>query len=238
MGVIVKTLVYTTLIVSCSEQFVFPDRLGHAWNRKLSPSVLSRTEFQNRRAGDEINYPDMEQVNVINDERSNRKYLNTNIYCETGDDYCSEPLVYPSSDIAKALSTQKSVVKSMFDTSLPKIQARSGFNSIHHMENVCSMSTSHIMPRAAKNKNGEFKFLVNGGKGAEEYIQLVQISQCLGAGESCGHGNIFSREVTECKQEFSDHKLVALDEEGQELIIDTFSFPSCCSCYMHTGLEV
>ena len=94
------------------------------------------------------------------------------------------------------------------------------------------------MPKAAKNKKGQFKFLVNGGEGAKEYIQLVKISQCMRAGESCGHGNIFTRHVTECRQEYSDHKMVALDEEGEELVIDTFSFPSCCSCYMQAGMEV
>jgi len=36
--------------------------------------------------------------------------------------------------------------------------------------------------------------------------------------------------VTGCRQEYADHKLVAVDEEGQELIVDTFRFPSGCTC--------
>ena len=103
---------------------------------------------------------------------------------------------------------------------------------------MCGVTSSHIRPKAAKNKKGRFKFLVNGGEGTEDYIQLVKISQCLGEGEVCGKGKIFTRDVTECMQEYTDHKLVALDEEGKELVVDTFSFPSCCSCFMQTGLEL
>jgi len=158
--------------------------------------------------------------------------------CGNGTDFCSDPITYPSKAIRKALRKQKRVIKSMFDTDLFRLRFRSGIDLYHGGENVCSMSTTHIMPKAARNKKGQFKFLVNGGEGSEDYIQLVKISQCLGAGEACGKGKIFTREVTECRQEYTDHKLVALDEEGKELIVDTFSFPSCCSCIMQTGLEL
>merc|ERR1712013_878173 len=86
--------------------------------------------------------------------------------------FCSDPAGYPARNIAKALHRQKDSISSMFDNNL-SLQARAGLDTVTHMENICGMTTKHIMPKAAKNKKGEFKFLVNGGAGTEEYIQLV-----------------------------------------------------------------
>jgi len=178
------------------------------------------------------------EKNLLRNDFSALNFIEDQPVCGNGTDFCSDPIAYPSKAIRKALRKQKRVIKSMFDTDLFRLRFRSGIDLYQGGENVCSMSTTHIMPKAARNKKGQFKFLVNGGEGSEDYIQLVKISQCLGAGEACGKGKIFTREVTECRQEYADHKLVALDEEGKELIVDTFSFPSCCSCIMQTGLEL
>jgi len=178
------------------------------------------------------------EKNLLRNDFSSLNFIEDQPVCGNGTDFCSDPIAYPSKAIRKALRKQKRVIKSMFDTDLFRLRFRSGIDLYQGGENVCSMSTTHIMPKAARNKKGQFKFLVNGGEGSEDYIQLVKISQCLGAGEACGKGKIFTREVTECRQEYADHKLVALDEEGKELIVDTFSFPSCCSCIMQTGLEL
>ena len=178
------------------------------------------------------------EKNLLRNDFSALNFIEDQPVCGNGTDFCSDPIAYPSKAIRKALRKQKRVIKSMFDTDLFRLRFRSGIDLYQGGENVCGMSTTHIMPKAARNKKGQFKFLVNGGEGSEDYIQLVKISQCLGAGEACGKGKIFTREVTECRQEYADHKLVALDEEGKELIVDTFSFPSCCSCIMQTGLEL
>ena len=99
-------------------------------------------------------------------------------------------------------------------------------------ENICGLTTEYIMPRAAKNKEGQFRFIVNHPEGGgEQYIQLVRVARCEGAGEECGWGLLAGRE-TRCQQEFLDHKLVALSESGEQLVIDTFTFPSCCTCLM------
>jgi len=97
--------------------------------------------------------------------------------------------------------------------------------------NICDLSTSYIRPRAAKNKDGKFRFIVNHPDGDDEYIQLVRVSTCSSAGSECGRGRLEGAGVrTRCQQEYSDHKLVSLDESGEELVVDTFSFPSCCTC--------
>jgi hypothetical protein len=101
-------------------------------------------------------------------------------------------------------------------------------------ENICGLTTEYIMPRAAKNKDGQFRFIVNHPEGGgEQYIQLVRVARCAGAGEECGWG-VMAGVKTRCQQEYLDHKLVALSEDGEELVIDTFTFPSCCTCLMKT----
>ena len=128
----------------------------------------------------------------------------------------------------------------MFDTDdhRPPQGDRSGFDTVFARRKVCDMTTRY-RPKAAKNTAGQFMFLVNDVKeDEEEHVQLVRVGQCMGEGEECGKGKIFTRQATQCKQEFLDYKLVALDVLGKELVVDTFSFPSCCSCYAQVGLEL
>ena len=58
-----------------------------------------------------------------------------------------------------------------------------------------------------------------------EDTRVKIINQCL-------HYLHFIRHVTVCKQEYMDHKLVAISPDQSHVVIDTFSFPSCCSCHI------
>jgi len=180
--------------------------------------------------------------------------------CSDGEDYCQQTSSYPASKIAKALEKENSaLLRNMLKqgnvtkTSKPQATSRmrpmkehnsafmlrSGlidFRSTEPVqsrtepepeyEKVCHSLTEDIFPRSAKNKEGQYRFIVNGGPG--EYVQTVSISKCVGAGLSC---NVDSDEETECRQEYIEHKLVSLDETGQQLELDTFPLPSGCSCY-------
>ena len=106
------------------------------------------------------------------------------------------------------------------------------------VENICHTHTKHVTPRAAKNKAGQFVFIVNSPEGSEEYIQLVRVTTCASAGLPCAQGQLAGVKTTMCRQEYSDHKLVALSETGEELVVDTFSLPSCCSCVIDNSLEL
>merc|ERR1712078_156802 len=169
--------------------------------------------------------------------------------CPEGEFWCDTPLEYPDQAILKAVSQQKKTFKEMFDTkpekenfSIPKnetlwtlLATRTNFvdydRDDEEFTNICDLSTSYIRPRAAKNKDGKFRFIVNHPGGDDEYIQLVRVSTCSSAGSECGRGRLEGAGVrTRCQQEYSDHKLVSLDESGEELVVDTFSFPSCCTC--------
>jgi len=101
-------------------------------------------------------------------------------------------------------------------------------------EKVCNSLTEEIFPQRAKNKKGQYRFIVNGGDGLEEYVQTVTISKCVGAGLRC---NVDSQDETECRQEYIEHKLVSLDQSGKQLEVDTFPLPSGCSCYKRSLFE-
>ena len=70
---------------------------------------------------------------------------------------------------------------------------------------------------------------------SEEYLQLVKVTTCMADGEECAQGRLLRSISTMCKQEYLDLKLVVLSEE---LVVDTFSFPSCCSCVFNNILEL
>merc|ERR1711892_519310 len=149
-------------------------------------------------------------------------------FCPDALDWCDEPFDYPENTILKAVAKQKKAIKTMFNNEdIPVPDNNSSDIGLRmfepQFENICDVDTTYIKPRAAKNKEGKFMFIVNHPEGADEYIQL---------------GRVASSVSTQCHQEYLDHKLVALSATGEELVVDTFSFPSCCTCLMNTGLEL
>jgi hypothetical protein len=167
--------------------------------------------------------------------------------CHNNTDYCLDPPLYPGRNIHDAVEKSGNIIKSMFFHHKP-ILLRSSFdifnatyddydyNSIEEDDetynNVCEMETDFIRPRVAKNIDGEFKFIVNLPMDDDKFVQIVRVGHCVGAGLECGGGDIFSESVTMCKQNYMEHKLVAANTAGDEVIIDTFRFPSCCTCHV------
>jgi len=172
-------------------------------------------------------------------------------YCLHGGDWCEDPADYPEDTIKKAVDKQKTALKIMFDEQKDILSPETEVNETSgndtsillrsfdlEYENICDVNTQYIKPRAAKNKKGMFMFIVNHPEGVDEYIQLVRVVTCSAVGEACGQGRLASSVDTECHQEYLDHKLVALSATGEELVVDTFSFPSCCTCLIKTGYEL
>jgi len=175
--------------------------------------------------------------------------------CPGTEDWCDSPTDYPDQAILEAALRQNNTLGSLFDSKLlvkekevptettqNSVQSRKGLPEfeefVDDMINICSVKTEYIMPRAAKNKEGEFKFIVNHPEGGEEYVQQVRVNICRAAEQSCGHGLLAGSGVnTKCRQEYSDHKLVSLSATGEELQVETFRFPSCCTCYVSQFTE-
>merc|ERR1711936_827798 len=123
--------------------------------------------------------------------------------CAGYEDWCDSPADYPDQAILAAALRQNNTLGSLFDSKLlvkekevpterpglalfSSVQPRKGFPQFEEfveddMINICSVKTEYIMPRAAKNKDGEYKFIVNHPEGGEEYVQQVRVNICRAA---------------------------------------------------------
>ena len=148
--------------------------------------------------------------------------------CQSDELWC-DPTNYPDFIMKSILSSDLKVTQ-FLDKNKPILEPRIS-NFDFDFENVCNEHTEYIFPRAAKNKDHKWMFIVNRLEGDTEahYRQMVKLTKCASPGFECGEGEVFAAE-TKCVQEYSDHKLVALNETENDLIVDTFSFPSCCLC--------
>ena len=191
------------VLVSCASQcfgFIFPDQYKVIRNnsQNISDGDLVKKILNNKFKMTELlltNISDAELINEIGDESVSGPF------CENGEDWCTSPrLNYPARTISKAFAKQGSTLKSMFTADILDV-ARARFGDLEQeSDNVCTSVSRHIRPRAAKNKAGEWMFLVNGFEAedeGDELVQLVATSECLGHGASCGHGLFFSGQVRE-----------------------------------------
>ena len=186
-------------------------------------------------------FPNSKRYLLLKEKAENNEVLARERGCPEGEVYCEVPLSYPSSKIARALEkVDSSFMRSLLNTTVDTeeldlardIAVRDFILSRTlpepEFERVCTTKREFIQPRQAKSKSGDYRFIVNGGEGLEESVQRVSIIKCLGAGQRC---EVDSEHVTECRQEHAEHRLVALDEKGEQLVMETFMFPSGCSCY-------
>merc|ERR1711970_115853 len=128
---------------------------------------------------------------------------NQSTICPDDLDWRDEPYHYPEHDILKAVAKQNKAVKIMFDQDdVPVPKNKTTEISLRmfesEFENICDVDTTYIKPRAAKNKEGKFMFIVNHPEGADEYIQLVRVATCISAGEECGQGRLASSVTPQC----------------------------------------
>jgi len=139
-----------------------------------------------------------------------------------------------ASILAQPSQSRNPAVKSIFSSS-----ERDGQSGLEDLETaVCGSYWSYVFPKRAKNKNGEYKFILNSPKPGE-LAQGVRIVVCLGANEPCnfgGYTDFVSRLLkTVCKQQFNYIRLLAFSNDPQDgkdpVEVDTFQFPSACVCF-------
>jgi Spaetzle len=98
--------------------------------------------------------------------------------------------------------------------------------------NMCNTVNRVIYPQAGRTHNGKLLFIVNQGP----YRQGVRIELCLQPKKPCRMSENFPLGyTTSCKQLFSYHYLISLDENGAA-VRDVFKFPVCCKCYFERRL--
>merc|ERR1711935_45995 len=153
-------------------------------------------------------------------------------------EWSTEAKDYPDRTMTMLVEEDTGLLKSFLDNEItPRISNDfEAFGIDDIFEHACDLEKEFVYPKAATNKAGKSMWIVNRPAGAEEYIQVVEVTKCKGEGFSCNLGQT-PGQTTVCRQEYHDQKLVALDERGEELLVDTFSFPSCCSCMLLRSLE-
>jgi len=177
------------------------------------------------------------------------KCLNGNSYCESEEDY-------PDNIILRALEKNKELSVDLFQQLYDSkckdpIQTR-GFNIDE--EQLCYGIPKIIYPRKAKNLDEKWRYVVN----IDNYTQSVEIEECHNfndydeeepsAGDSVQFGEkkeptdfgvcLYSGaqgnnpDLTVCRQIYTEHKLLALDPEKGQLLVDSFKLPSACACFV------
>ena len=223
----------STLVCLTCQRFVFPDdHILH--QRKLSHKFEKLLSRKHGKDSSEENSSE-ELRNEIDDSVESYRAA-----CRDNAPFCSDPDHYPESEIKSALKRQHKTmagilkpVKSARSSVAPvQLQGRQGLVE-REWHNLCDTNTTFIFPRAARNMEGEHRFLVNidtalSEDDLSEYQQMVRVTTCAGAGAGAGRCGGVAGLETRCRQEYAEHKLVAL--RGGELVLDNFSFPSCCSC--------
>ncbi|CAH1142637.1 unnamed protein product [Phyllotreta striolata] len=94
---------------------------------------------------------------------------------------------------------------------------------------ICSVRTQYIIPKAALNNKGNWRYVANMPEIDTKVTQLVKTEIC--ASQTCdGICSIPDGYTSRCEQKFVQKRLVALEAEGNRLYTDVFWFPSCCLC--------
>jgi len=191
-------------------------------------------------------------------ERKRRQTGFVPLHCSSGngETYCEdEDEDYPINSVMKALDKNNELsaelFQQLFDSQCKPLQTRGEFYIDE--EQVCYGEPKIIFPRKAKNLDEKWRYVVN----IDNYTQSVEIEEChnfnseyqpgfaeeedsVQFGEkkvaedfgvclySGSEGNDPS--LTSCKQIYTEHKLLALSEEGQ-LLVDSFKLPSACACF-------
>merc|ERR1712154_223001 len=99
--------------------------------------------------------------------------FNSSRLCPENEDWCDSPADYPEDTILAAALSQDNTIRSLFDSQA--VQPRKALTEFGQfvaddMENICSVRTDYILPRAAKNKDGEYKYIVNHLQGGREVL--------------------------------------------------------------------
>jgi len=202
------------------------ERMTNSWSRQNSSRMTGEVRWQ-------------DNDGRIMDNEVEGRWSKDGGLCGDGSSYCDHPMDYPETIIAKAMKKQKmtDIMNTMFDLEQPEIEVRSR-ERFDEFENVCESVERTIAPRVGTNSQNQQRYLVNGQSGLEEMdtlVRTVHVVECLGSQqdgsrEECGAGLVFGGTRTECKQEYMEQRMVALDMERGELVVETFRFPSCCSC--------
>ena len=93
------------------------------------------------------------------------------------------PSKYPDEQVIQILSRNESI-NQFLDQDQSVFLNKKSF-TISNYENICEEQIGYIYPKAAKNRKGEFMFIVNNPGGSSKHRQKVTVKTCSRPDEEC-----------------------------------------------------
>lgn len=143
--------------------------------------------------------------------------------------FCESVNNYPKIDLKKDIKMSLSDFREIFGSE--SIEGRKTYQDDDDVveERVCRRIPKIVYPQMARNQASQWRYIVND----VEYVQAVVSEICEREGRPCSYmDNLPEGTYSRCRQKYSYKKLLAIHPTEQKTYMDTFSFPSCCACYV------
>ena len=143
--------------------------------------------------------------------------------------FCESVNNYPKIDLKKDIKMSMSDFREIFGSE--SIEGRKTYQDDDDLveERVCRRIPKIVYPQMAKNQANQWVYIVND----VEYVQAVVSEICEREGKPCSYmDSLPEGTYSRCRQKYSYKKLLAIHPTEQRTYTDTFSFPSCCACYV------
>ncbi|XP_013779330.2 protein spaetzle 5-like isoform X1 [Limulus polyphemus] len=150
----------------------------------------------------------------------------------TNSTFCENVEDYPYRHISEAVqSLPEDVLYMLLETTDVGIQGRSPPSFKDFSEDpICTPVMKTFKPKVGENNDKKWLYIVNDIK----IEQFVTSETCFEEGKSCGYidGNLPFGYRSQCRQRYAYKRLLAVHPKKKTTFLDSFPFPSCCTCFV------
>lgn len=153
------------------------------------------------------------------------------VLCQSEDTYCQRVANYPERLIAARVNASAFRAFRQKEQVPTRIEGRRRPTEGDSEETrVCDVITDLVFPKAAKDKNGIWRYLVND----KNYRQPVQVEKCRKKNSPCSaiSDHLGPGFQTRCGQTYISKLMMAFDENSLDTYSQDFTFPVACVCYV------
>ncbi|XP_076327656.1 protein spaetzle-like [Tachypleus tridentatus] len=146
-------------------------------------------------------------------------------FCESVDDY-------PTLRVSEAVnSLPRDILQMYLEKLSPGVLGRTNdFSDDISDEPMCAPMSNTFKPQVGRNIGKIWLYIVNNA----EVEQFVTSETCVENGSPCRYveDNLPFGYSSYCKQKYAYKNLLAIHPKKKSTVLDTFPFPSCCSCFV------
>ncbi|XP_022242117.1 protein spaetzle 5-like isoform X2 [Limulus polyphemus] len=146
-------------------------------------------------------------------------------FCETVEDY-------PALRVYEAVnSLPGDVLQMLLEKLSSEVQGRTKFSADDLTdEPICTSMLNTFKPQVGENIKKKWLYIVNN----VEVEQFVTSETCSEDGNPCRYvkDNLPFGYSSQCKQKYAYKNLLAIHPKKKSTFLDSFPFPSCCSCFI------